>query len=418
MARALAVPVRLALFRRWQRGQTAAESADAWALPARTVRHSLRRFRQRQRPDPLAPAYDRCGWPRPWPDPAVYQQPLGLRRLQPRWGAGLIRVVSRERGPQRGLPSTRTLRRWFARAGLGPAPRGREPVRQRHRATRAHDVWPMDAVEHVRLQHGQRACRLRMTDEFSGAVLHTKVFAVGRWSQVAAAAVQAELRQALARRGRPHRLRVDNGCPWGSEGDLPTCLALWSVGLDIAVVWNPPRQPRRNAVVGRSQGGSQQWAEPHTGARAAGLQRRLDRMDRLQRETYPSVAGRGRRASYPELAHSGRDSTPAWEQRRWRLDLVRQYRAEYAVPRRVDQKGEIWLYDRSYGVGKPRVGQVIYVPADPQTGEWGYYDHRGGVLRRNGSPDLTAAAIVGLHFGQARHRPPRGKRQRPQERQS
>lgn len=408
MARALAVPVRLAVFRRWQRGQTAAEIADALALAPRTVRHLLQRFRRR--PEGLAPAYDRCGWPRPWPDPAVYQQALELRRLHPGWGAGLIRVVLRERWPKAVLPSTRTLRRWFSRAGLGPAPRGRKPSPPRDRATRVHDVWQMDAVEQLRLRDGRRASWLRLTDEFSGAVLHTKAFAVGRWSQVDAAAIQGELRQAFTRWGRPQRLRVDNGSPWGSKGDLPTGLALWVVGLEVAVIWNPPRQPRRNAVVERSQGVSQQWVEPQTCADAAELQRRLDRMDRIQREVYPGVAGRSRLERHPELAHSGREYTPAWEARHWDLRRVLHDLAEYAVPRRVDQKGEIWLYDHSYWVGKPWVGQVIYVSVDPQTGEWVYQDHRGGVIRRHTAPELTQEAITSLRFGTSRYRPPRGKR--------
>jgi predicted transcriptional regulator len=45
MARALAVPIRLVIFRRGQRGQTAAEIADALALTPRTVRHLLHEFR-------------------------------------------------------------------------------------------------------------------------------------------------------------------------------------------------------------------------------------------------------------------------------------------------------------------------------------------------------------------------------------
>jgi hypothetical protein len=373
----------------------------------------LQRFRDHQRTDPVTPAYDRCGWPRPWRDPDVYDQALELRRCHPTWGAGLIRVVLHERWPQRALPSTRTLRRWFSQAGLGPAPRGRKPMQHRPRATRAHAVWQMDAAEQLRLQTGEQVSWLRLTDECSGAVLGTKVFAVGRWSQVEPGAVQAQLRRAFTRWGRPYQLRVDNGAPWGSKGDLPTPLALWLIGLDIAVLWNPPRQPRQNAVVERSQGVGQQWTEPQNCASAAELQQRADRMDRLQREAYPSVGGRSRLQAYPELVHSGRTYTPAWEARHWSLKLVLDYLSGYAVPRRVDHKGEIWLYDRSYWVGKPWVGQTIYVTVDPQTGEWLYQDHRGGVIRRNASPELTPEAIRGLSFGKSRHRPPRGPRKRP-----
>lgn len=134
---------------------------------------------------------------------------------------------------------------------------------------------------------------------------------------------------------------MDNGPPWGSKGDLPTVLALWVLGLEVAMIWNPPRQPRRNAVVERSQGVSQQWVEAQTCADAEELQQRLDRMDRLQRERYPSAAGRSRLEEHPALAHSGRDYRAAWEKSHWNLAAVLDNLAEYVVPRQVDKNGEV-----------------------------------------------------------------------------
>jgi hypothetical protein len=66
----------------------------------------------------------------------------------------------------------------------------------------------------------------------------------GYFTQVPSGKVQDELRQCFRQWGRPVSLRVDNGYPWGSCGDLPTPLALWLVGLDIGVIWNPPRRPQ------------------------------------------------------------------------------------------------------------------------------------------------------------------------------
>src|SRR5271165_1421794 len=152
MARAIAVPVRLVLCRRWQQGQTAADIANALALAPRTVRHLLRRLREGQLLEALTPAYDRSGWRRPWPNQELFRDALDLRRQHPGWGAGLIRVILHERWPSQPLPSTRTLQRWLARAGLGPAPQGRPPATQQSRASRAHEVWQMDAVEQIRLR--------------------------------------------------------------------------------------------------------------------------------------------------------------------------------------------------------------------------------------------------------------------------
>src|SRR4029450_9091309 len=53
------------------------------------------------------------------------------------------------------------------------------------------------------------------------------------WNAVPASQVQAVLRQVFRRWGRPRRLRLDNGVPWGAMVDLPSELTLWLLGLDM-----------------------------------------------------------------------------------------------------------------------------------------------------------------------------------------
>jgi Homeodomain-like domain len=402
MPRALAVPLRQVLLRRWRRGQSVPEIAAVLGLPARTVRHLIRQFRQGSTPaDALAPQYPRCGRRRSWPNQLLVEHALNLRRHHPHWGAGLIRVFLKQRWRRQPLPTERTLQRWFHRAGLGPAARGRRPKGIRRRADEPHDVWQMDAVEQIRLGSGQRVSWLRLCDEYTGAMLYSKVFPVGRWSQVGGRAVQEQLRQAFTRWGRPRRLRVDNGAPWGSAGDLPTPLALWVLGLDVALTWNRPRRPRDNAVVERSQGVSQRWVEPHTCADAQELQRRLDRMDGIQRDQYPSKGGQSRTHAYPRLAHARRDYSSRWEARHWSLPRILESLSEYAVVRRVDRCGKVWLYDRSYAVGKAWAEHEVYVTLDAETREWSFQDATGHEIRRQPARQLTRANVRTLQIGRS-----------------
>ena len=139
----------------------------------------------------------------------------------------------------------------------------------------------------------------------------------GRWLRVPPTEVQAELRRAFARWGLPAAIRVDNGGPWGSAGDLPPDLALWLLGLGIDLHWNDPHRPQQNGVVERSQGTGKRWAEPECCATAAELHQRLQEMDLIQRETYPSIDGQSRAAAFPELRHSGRRYSGAWEGKHW-----------------------------------------------------------------------------------------------------
>jgi hypothetical protein len=168
------LPIRHAMWHRWQQGATAPELSQAFDVAPRTARGLLQRWRARGEgglaPDPTRPR-DRP----PPPRHPAFEPALGLRRDHPAWGAGLIRVYLQERGTQP-LPSERTLQRWFQRAGLAPAPPGRRPAPSGRRARAPHEVWQVDAAEEIPLGTGARVCWLRIVDEASGAVLHTAVF--------------------------------------------------------------------------------------------------------------------------------------------------------------------------------------------------------------------------------------------------
>ena len=177
---------------------------------------------------------------------------------------------------------------------------------------------------------------------------------------------QQALRQAFRTWGRPQQLRVDNGPPWGSHGDLPTDLVLWLAGLDVAVWANPPRRPQDNGVVERSQGTGQRWGEPGSAGSVAELQAAMDRMDAIQRERYPYRHEASRLAVYPGLRHSGRPYTAAWERAGWQLGRAHELLAQFVVARQVSGSGTVSVYHRSYYVGRAYAGQAAYVAFDPQ----------------------------------------------------
>jgi hypothetical protein len=154
------------------------------------------------------------------------------------------------------------------------------------RANEPHEVWQMDAVEGLKLLNDSGACWLRITDERSGAILLTEVFACSRFSEVPATQTQQALRAAFARYGLPGAVRVDNSIPWGIPGGLPSGLGLWLAGLAVTMHWNDPRSPKQNAVVERTQGVSQRWAAPERCADVDELRWRLQREDHVQREEY------------------------------------------------------------------------------------------------------------------------------------
>jgi hypothetical protein len=191
-------------------------------------------------------------------------------------------------------------------------------------------------------------------------------------------------------------VRIDNGMPWGSQGDLPTDLACWLAGLGVGLVPNPPRRPQDNGVVERYQGVGKSWGEPHRCRSAAELQRRMDELDRWQRDLYPTGDGRPRSERYPELKHSGRHYTPAREAAMWDLRRAWTWVGQHLVRRLVDSQGKVSLYNRPYTVGLKWIGQEIWVGFDPERGEWMFQDEDGREIRRQAAPELSAERIRGL----------------------
>jgi hypothetical protein len=208
--------------------------------------------------------------------------------------------------------------------------------------------------------------------------------------------VREQLRAAFAAWGMPARLRVDNGSPWGSTGELPTELALWVIGLGVAMHWNSPRRPQENGVVERSQGTSQRWCEPWTCDTAAELAGRLSRMDRLYRESYPYRDRLARMEYYPGLKHSGRPYRRESEAALWCWSRVAEHVSGYLLERQVDRSGLVSLYNRGHYVGMIHKGKVVYIMYDPRDGEWVFTDREGRQLRRKVAEELTARRVMDL----------------------
>jgi hypothetical protein len=165
------LPVRRALLAAADQGASTVELASRFSLPARTVRHLLRRARANDG-QPTAAAYP-CG-PRARPDSPVFDAAQLLKHEHPDWGARFLLGVLADSHPEDTLPSERTLRRWLQGTHV-PAPPGRRPQRL-PRASKPHRRWQVDAADQMRLLDGSDLSWLKGMDECSGAALGTVLF--------------------------------------------------------------------------------------------------------------------------------------------------------------------------------------------------------------------------------------------------
>jgi len=216
------------------------------------------------------------------------------------------------------------------------------------------------------------------------------------WNLVRPATVQTHLRQVFTRWGRPEQLRLDNGMPWGNWNDLPTALALWLVGLGVDLIFNPPRQPQYNGVVEKSQDTGQRWCEPQRCRTAGQLQERLDEMDRLQREEYPSLQGRSRYQVFPALPQTSRPYTAAWERSAWDLRRAQDYLAGFVAVRQATKQGQVSSYARRVSVGARHRSQPVVVQYEPDEQVWLLWDTEGRLLRTVAAPEICRERILAV----------------------
>lgn len=132
-------------------------------------------WRLHQKGESLQAKYAKCGPKAPKYSPLLHRASIWLKRLHPDWGAAFISLKLQERYPTLPTATTRTVQRWFKKAGLGKV-RGKIPKGDVGWAKQVHDTWQIDAKEQFKLQDGQCACYLTIVDEKSGSLLAAKVF--------------------------------------------------------------------------------------------------------------------------------------------------------------------------------------------------------------------------------------------------
>jgi putative transposase len=134
----------------------------------------------------------------------VLELAAGLKREKPgRTAAQVMRILRTSCGWS---PSVRTLQRHFERLELTTRPDGRPPATfGRFEASRPNELWTGDALHGPRIA-GRKAYLFAFLDDHSRAVM------AARWGYFEdSVRLAAALRPALAARGVPESIYVDNG---------------------------------------------------------------------------------------------------------------------------------------------------------------------------------------------------------------
>jgi putative transposase len=168
----------------------------------------------------------------------VLELAVALRRENPaRTAAGIRRILRAQLGWS---PDERTLQRHFIRLGLTTADRAAPAVFGRFEADRPNELWPGDAL------HGPQIAG-RKTYLFAFLDDHSRLVAGHRWGYAEdTVRLAAALRPALASRGVPEGIYVDNGSAFVDAWLLRACAK-----LGIKLVHSTPGRPQGRGKIER-----------------------------------------------------------------------------------------------------------------------------------------------------------------------
>ena len=175
------------------------------------------------------------------------------RALPTRSSAQIVDAIARAHGV---LLSERTVRAYLRRSGLTRAALTAEPAKAfgRYEASAPNEIWIGDVlvgpfVPHPRVAGSKRAKLFVLVDDYSRLLVH------GRWmTEENTRAGQDVLRSAIARRGLPQILHVDNGAPYANH-QLARACAVLGVHLVHSKPYSPQgrgKQERLNSYIRQS----------------------------------------------------------------------------------------------------------------------------------------------------------------------
>lgn len=217
----------------------AVEHTDAFGRPVRVSRQTVDRWIREWRTggfDALVPSPRQCSQRTP---AEVLELASGLRRENPqRTVAGIRRILRAQLGWS---PDERTLARHFARLGLtGAHATGTTAVFGRFEAARPNELWTGDALHGPQIA-GRKTYLFAFVDDHSRAIVGYRFGYAEDTVRLAAA-----LRPALAARGVPEAIYVDNGSAFVDSWLLRACAK-----LGIKLTHSAPGRPQGRGKIER-----------------------------------------------------------------------------------------------------------------------------------------------------------------------
>jgi putative transposase len=350
------------------------EHVGPFGNPVRPSRESLDRWIKWWRTggfDALVPE-PRNSAPRT--DPAVLQLAVALKKENP--GRDAVQIGRILRAQLGWAPGDRTLQRHLAKAGLaGMVPSGPSTVFGRFEADRPNEIWVGDAC-HGPVIAGRKAILFAFCDD------HSRVIVGARWGYAEdTVRLAAALRPALAARGIPESIYVDNGSAFVDSWLLRACAR-----LGIKLTHSTPGRPQGRGKIERLFGTvREEFLVEVTGTGQDG-RRQVESISELNRlfQAWTEVV-------YHRRVHTETGQTPADRYApvigRFASTDALAEAFRWSQQRKVTKVGTVSMFNNVYEVEPHLVGRTVDLIFDP-------FDLARIDVVCDGLPAGTAAPLV------------------------
>lgn len=201
------------------------------------------KWRSRHSADGVSGLADRSRRPLHSPtrtEAAVEESLLQLRDEHPTWGGRKLQalLVRRETSEVPAISTITEILRRHGRLSEAEGSKHRAFTRFEHAAP--NDLWQMDFKGHFALEDGGRCHPLTVLDDHSRFNIGLRACGDER-----GATVREELTGMFRLYGRPRRMLMDNGSPWGCDAEhRETPLTVWLLRLGVHVSHGRPYHPQ------------------------------------------------------------------------------------------------------------------------------------------------------------------------------
>jgi transposase InsO family protein len=287
------------------------------------------------------------------PDP-MEEAVLEVREKHATWGGRKIKARLQTLGWQ-DVPAASTITEILRRHGcIDPEESGKHKAWNRFEAEAPNVLWQMDFKGHFEAAEG-RCHPLTVLDDHSRYSLGLQACADEKGDTV-----HGHLVSIFRRYGLPQRILVDNGSPWGSDGDHPfTLLTVWLMRQGIRVSHSRPYHPQ---TLGKDERFHRTlWAEVSqycVGLNLEACQGRFEGWREMYNFERPHEALEMAvpASRYQPSSRSFQESLPPTE-----------YGPGDQV-RKVQQRGKISYGNREYALPKAFCGHSVALRPTPQDG--------------------------------------------------